>query len=314
MSASGIVRNLLRRALLRRPTVPVGERLPRAEFGTVPSVTFLGNTTLLFDDGATQLITDGFFSRPGILRTVIGTVDSDPEVVRQCLDRAGATRLAAVFVLHSHYDHLLDAPTVALSSGASLLGSLSSVMAGRGAGVPESRLLAVSEGQRYEFGRFTITPVVSGHVPPPRLAGVIDRPLRPPAAVSAYRMATCYSLIVQHGTRTVLVQGSAGTGPADFTGSPADVVYLAVGALGRQPVEYQDAYWDTVVVGSAARRVIPTHWDDFSRPLSRPLRPLPYLVDDISLTMDFLRRRAGHAGVDIRVPDPWIAADPFAGL
>ena len=39
-------------------------------------VTFLGVTTLLFDDGETQIMTDGFFSRPSLLQ-VARRVETD---------------------------------------------------------------------------------------------------------------------------------------------------------------------------------------------------------------------------------------------
>ena len=314
MTIGGRLQRVLRAVLIRRPAVPAGRDLPAAPPGSTFRVTFLGNATLLFDDGTTQLLTDGFLSRPGALRTAIGHVNSDPKVVDSCLQRAGVTRLAAVFPLHSHYDHVLDAPTVALHTGAQLLGSSSTAMVGLGSGVPERQLVVVSEGQRYPFGRFTLTPIVSGHVPPVRLAGTIDSPLRVPASVRSYRMATCYSLLVEHDGRRILVQGSAGAIPGSFAGYDADVVFLAVGALSKQPRQYQDRYWDDVVGAIGARRVLPIHWDDFSRPLSGKLVPLPYLLDNFGAILRFLDSRAAEPRIDVRIPQAWVAVDPFTQL
>jgi L-ascorbate metabolism protein UlaG (beta-lactamase superfamily) len=274
----------------------------------------LGNATLLLDDGETQLLTDGFFSRPGLLKTVLGPVHSNPDIVQSCLQRSAVTRLAAVFCLHTHYDHVLDAPTVALRTGAQLLGSASTAMVGRGSGVPENRLIEVSDSQSYSFGRFTVTPYRSGHVPPERLTGTIDSPLAVPARVTSYRMGTCYSLLVEHGVHRLLIQGSAGAVPGVLDRLEVDVVYLAVGALGKQSADYRRRYWNDVVGAVGARRILPIHWDDFSKPLSEDLVPLPYLVDNFDQTLRFLDERAAESGVEVNIPQAWVAVDPFAQL
>ncbi|HEX6315320.1 MAG TPA: hypothetical protein VFZ73_10700, partial [Gemmatimonadaceae bacterium] len=75
-------------------------------------VTFLGVSTLLFDDGETAIMTDGFFTRPGLF-SVATRIRPDSVRIRQALDSARVTRLAAVIPVHSHYDHAMDAPYVA---------------------------------------------------------------------------------------------------------------------------------------------------------------------------------------------------------
>src|SRR5688572_10083749 len=63
------------------------------------TVTFLGVSTLLFDDGETAILTDGFFSRPGLF-SVLTRIAPDSVIIQQALDRAGITRLAAVIPVH----------------------------------------------------------------------------------------------------------------------------------------------------------------------------------------------------------------------
>src|SRR4051812_34418470 len=43
-------------------------------------VTFLGTTSLLFDDGETAWMTDGFFSRPGVFNMVFGSVSPNEKI------------------------------------------------------------------------------------------------------------------------------------------------------------------------------------------------------------------------------------------
>jgi hypothetical protein len=63
---------------------PSGARRPAA--GDLPRRV---HPTLLFDDGKTALLTDGFFTRPGKLRTLLGRVAPDtPSSTRRCTGRA----------------------------------------------------------------------------------------------------------------------------------------------------------------------------------------------------------------------------------
>jgi L-ascorbate metabolism protein UlaG (beta-lactamase superfamily) len=81
-------------------------------------VRFLGTATISFDDGHTVIMTDGFFSRPSLARVLFGTVKPNEQRIREALQRAHLTRVAAIFVGHSHYDHAMDTAIVAERTGA----------------------------------------------------------------------------------------------------------------------------------------------------------------------------------------------------
>ena len=61
--------------------------VPTAEPGGL-SVTFLGVSTLLVTDGTSALMTDGFYSRPGLPRVALGRIAPDPARIDACLARA----------------------------------------------------------------------------------------------------------------------------------------------------------------------------------------------------------------------------------
>jgi L-ascorbate metabolism protein UlaG (beta-lactamase superfamily) len=300
-----------------RPSLEPYRDLVRAKPGGTPSgftVEFLGVSTLLFDDGDTAFMTDGFFSRPGKLRTAFGTVAPDAATIEQALRRAGVRRLAAVIPLHSHYDHALDAPFVARRTGALLVGSASSANIARGQGLAEDRIVVAQPGHVLRLGAFTIRFIASAHAPSPTAyPGEIAEPLRVPASARAFLEGGCYTLLVTRGDRSVLVQGSAGMVEGALRGVHADVVYLGIGLLGRQDAGYRERYWNALVRDTGAQRVIPIHWDDFWLPLDQPLVPLPLLVDDFDASMRFLVERAYRERVDLELPQPWLAADPYAG-
>jgi L-ascorbate metabolism protein UlaG (beta-lactamase superfamily) len=277
-------------------------------------VTFLGVSSLLLDDGETAILTDGFFTRPPKLGVLFGRVEPDRTLIATALQRAGITRLAAVIAVHSHYDHAMDSPEVARQTGALLIGSTSTANIGRGWGLSEDRMRVAADRATYSFGRFTITMLLSRHFPHPLAMGEITDPLVPPAHALSYREGGSYSVLVEHDGRRLLIQGSAGFIEGALAGHQADVVFLGIGGMGKKDGAYKEAYWQEVVGAVRARRIVPIHWDDFTLPLDRPLQAMPYMLDAVPASLDFLLVRGREQGVEVRLPVLWQKADPFGGL
>jgi L-ascorbate metabolism protein UlaG (beta-lactamase superfamily) len=278
------------------------------------TVTWLGVTTLLIDDGTSAVMTDGFFSRPGLGRVGVGKVSPSPTRVDGCLARVGVTRLAAVVPVHTHFDHALDSALVADRTGAQLVGGESAANVGRGHGLAAERLVIADSGTPIRLGAFDITLVKSRHSPPDRFPGTIDQPVVPPVRAAAYRCGEAWSAVVHHRSsgRRLLIQGSAGFVKGSLTGRHAEVVYLGVGQLGMQPESYLVDYWTETVRAVGARRVVLVHWDDFFRPLSKPLRALPYVADDLDVSVRVLSGLAEQDGVALDMPTVWQREDPWA--
>lgn len=288
-------------------------------------VTFAGVSTLLIDDGESAILTDGFFSRPGMLAVALRRIAPDTSRITGALHRLLAasptlTGVDAVIPVHSHFDHVLDSAEVALSTGAVLAGGESTANVGRGAGLSADRLVVVTPGTTWHRGTWTLRMVASAHCPPDRYPGTITAPLRPPARAAAYKCGEAWSILLSHRSgRRVLVQGSAGFVEGALAGEEADVVYLGVGQLGLQPEEYIETYWRETVRAVGARRAVLTHWDDFFRPLpmtdaDAPLRALPFAGDDLDVTMRVLTRLATRDGVVLSFPTVWRREDPWAAL
>jgi L-ascorbate metabolism protein UlaG (beta-lactamase superfamily) len=272
-------------------------------------VTFLGVSTVLFDDGDTAILTDGFFSRPGVVRTFLGRIRPDQQRIDAALARTGTDRLAAVFVVHSHYDHALDAATVARATGADLLGSTSTRNIALGAGFPLDRFRVVEVGWPVRYGQFELTPLPARHSPGDIAPGTIDSPLPTPARMLRFRTGECFSVHVRHRDRAALVHASANFVPGALAGHRADTVYLGIGTLGRQDEEFRDRYWRETVTATRAGRVVPVHWDNFTRALDLPLRPVPRPFDDVPSALAWLRERARAEDVSLVLPVPWEPTD-----
>jgi len=273
------------------------------------TMTWLGVTTLLFDDGETQILIDGFFSRPSLLDVALGRpVESDAATINYVLDEYHMRRLAAIIPVHSHYDHAMDIGAIANRTSASILGSSSSAQIALGAGVPEDQIVEVASGSEYSFGRFTVTMIGSNHAPiawggSVPYAGTIDEPLITPAPVSAWREGKSYSIVIAHPYGTTVVQGSAGFVPGALDGIEADVVMLGVSLIGGLGREYVEQYWQNLVTTTGAAHVFPFHFDDFLQPFGEIVL-YPRALDNFIDTAKWLDEIRARWDTDVKLHLP----------
>jgi L-ascorbate metabolism protein UlaG (beta-lactamase superfamily) len=61
-----------------------------------------------------------------------------------------------VLVTHTHYDHVLDVPHIALTTGAAVIGTESTENVMRAYDVPKEQLITVLGGEDYQFGSFSL--------------------------------------------------------------------------------------------------------------------------------------------------------------
>jgi L-ascorbate metabolism protein UlaG (beta-lactamase superfamily) len=260
---------------------------PRPPRNGAIKVTFLGTSTLLFEDDSTKLLVDGFISRPPLFHAITRPLRTNTTLVDSVLKRVGADRIDALFTVHSHYDHALDAAYIVRTRGGRLYGSESTKMVGLGGDVAADSIRVIVLGRPDSVGEFRVTAFRARHSKQLRLIrfpGVITHPLRQPAWVGQYREGGPYKaggsfdLLIQHGNRAILIKG----GPVDDAppaGLRADVVFLGTGTLGKRDRTFQNTYYEQWVCGVGARHVIPIHWDDFFAPLSDSLPVAPWVVD-----------------------------------
>ncbi len=277
-------------------------------------VTFLGVATLLIEDGETAILTDGFFTRPSVTDVLLRKIEPDRQRIANALSRAGITRLAAILVNHSHYDHVMDAPEVARLTGGLLVGSQSTANVGRGWGLPETQIRVVNAGDALSFGRFRVRVLEGRHAPSQYALGAITEPLRPPVRAHAYREGGSLAFFIEYAGKSILINASAGFFPEMFRRLRADVMFLGVGALGSQSEQTIDAYWDETIGVLGVRRVFLIHWDNFMLPLDRPLEPLPRIADSLDVTLRKMNERGQAQGVEVKLLDLFAKIDPFQNL
>jgi L-ascorbate metabolism protein UlaG (beta-lactamase superfamily) len=261
------------------------------------AVTWLGITTLLFDDGETQILIDGTFSRPDLFDILSQRrIYSDADTINYALAEFRMARVAAIVPVHSHFDHAMDVGFVANRTSAVVLGSESTANIARGANVPVSQYQILAGGETRQFGNFRITLIESRHAPigfgdQPPFPGSIDEPLQQPARIRDWREGGSWSVLIDHPQGTALVQGSGGFVEGALPAASADVVMLGVAGLASLGREYTAEYWKETVVRTGATRVFPVHYEDFTAPFGE-LRLFPDIVDRVVVSARWIDEMA----------------------
>lgn len=274
------------------------------------TVTWLGVTTLLFDDGETQILIDGFFSRPTLADILLRRrVNNDAAIIDYAMNEFRMRRLAAIIPVHSHFDHAMDVGAIANRSSASILGSESTAQIARGAGVPEDQITVVEQEASFEFGNFRVTLRPAGHAPigwrgAVPLDGEIEAPLKMPQPITAWRMGGAYTVIIEHPQGTALVQGSAAYKKYELQDIAADVVFLGVAQLGALGRDYAELYWQHTVTATGSHSVYPIHFDDYTQPFGVVALP-PKIIDNFDTTASWLNefRRRWDSDASLFMPE-----------
>ncbi len=263
-----------------------------------------GTSTLVFSDGETTLIIDGWFTRPSALAMLYGEIEPDLEAIEQGLARNEVTSAAMVIPVHSHYDHAMDSPEVARRTGALLVGSEATANIGRGWGLPEEQIRVVRDGDRLHFGAFEVVIHETKHFqfadPTFREQALgdpyITEPLVPPVPAFDYKVGVPLAVEIRHPRGSLLVQGSAGFIPGGLADVDVDVLFFGTGGLGTQTAEYRESYWRETVEATKPERLIPVHWDALFGPIEGPfrgsLRAASFLAAGSDLTLEFLQEKA----------------------
>lgn len=89
---------------------------------------------------------------PGLTLFFDAYLDKMPGSAPDGLAAAQVTEADFIFVTHAHFDHLYGADTIALNTGATVVGNPVSIQCLRSNGVPESQLLQVTGGETVDCG------------------------------------------------------------------------------------------------------------------------------------------------------------------
>jgi L-ascorbate metabolism protein UlaG (beta-lactamase superfamily) len=224
-------------------------------------VTYLGTNGYQFKFGGHALLVDPYFSRVDLLSVALGArIQPNVARINDGL-RHLASRADAILVTHGHFDHLLDVPSIMAKTQARLIASASSVDLAKRAGASLGD--AVSPGDVRRIGPWTIRVLPTTH---DRLFGKVpfDQPhwhaVVPQRAADWICGEPLAFLIEVNGQRIYIDSGGT---LAQLP--PKKRVDLAI--LGMALPDSR-ARLHAALERLQPRYILPSHQDDFFRPLS----------------------------------------------
>ena len=254
-------------------------------------LSYLGTAGWEITDGKTVVLVDPYLSRlkmatpgapasPEDHRAAVALDDvakSDESVIDAHIQRADF-----ILITHTHIDHILDMPYIAKKTGATVIGTESTINFARASGVPDAQLFPVQGGDDLEFGALSLrvipslhgilrhSPNISFFHPPPQST------IFPAGAKTPFRVR---DLLIEGGTLAylirlsgvqVLVFGSMNYIEREVDGLRPDVAIIGASAERREIHEYTARL---VRALGNPRLVLPTHWDRFNVPYSASQQP-----------------------------------------
>jgi L-ascorbate metabolism protein UlaG (beta-lactamase superfamily) len=255
-------------------------------------VRWLGTAGFAIEHDGHVILLDPYVTRASLARCVFGRLSPDLAAIERYTPRADAIVLG-----HTHFDHALDAPTIARRTGAKVFGSRSAAALCLAEGVDPGRVETIDPARgavEREVGPFTLrfvpsahSPLLLGRVP---FAGDIADCTDVPMRAERYRCGAVFGVEIRVAGRTLYHMGSAELVDASVDVRNVDLLLMCV------------AGWTTTrkLPERAASRLSPgavllSHWDDFLRPVGAPARALPAL--QLPRLVERLTRAAAGAKV-----------------
>jgi L-ascorbate metabolism protein UlaG (beta-lactamase superfamily) len=236
-------------------------------------VRWLGTAGFEIEHDGWVVLIDPYFSRPSLGQCFSGALVPDVALIRRHLGRVDA-----IVCSHTHFDHVLDVPTIARLTGARVFGSRSATLLCRAGNVHESQLSDVESGiTKAEVGPFALefvrsahSPLLLGRIPfPGDIADCDDLPL----TVSRYRCGAVFGTLLEVAGRSVYHVGSANLDDAARPRRREIDLALLCAAGWATTERFAERLMRNVSPGAIAL----SHWDNFFRPLDHPATPLPAL-------------------------------------
>lgn len=316
------------------------------------SVAFFGTTSFLVETPQSQIILDGYFSRPS--HKLFRKISPDPSVIQKILTEHGVCpsdeikaltesqascdnqlhrQLDLVLPLHGHYDHAMDSAYISGWTGARTLSnpSLDNMYVATAIYAQEmgyafkgdiAKNIAIKDHLGLQkpainVGDVSVRLLSTPHNENPisgKIAKKTDASFRFPSRIWNMGEGDSIAVLLEHEDRNLLFLGSAGDMTDQLAGVHAEVVFLSIGGLGSMTKTQRREYWRNTVEITKARRVFLTHWDDHQKPLPQPGGVLtPTGFEPHSRVLAQLRGLAGTE-VEIFFLPNRIAINPLEGL
>jgi L-ascorbate metabolism protein UlaG (beta-lactamase superfamily) len=268
-------------------------------------VTFFGTTSLLFDDGETQIMIDGFFTRPSFLKVGLCKLKTDTNLINKVIKSQKINRLKGIFASHSHYDHVMDAAYLAKVTKAILYGSSSTLNVGRGEGLSEDQMSQFNTEKEIRIGKFSVFIIKAKHSPQPKKidsAGQeITHSIKQPAKMKEFKEGGSFDILIKHEGHSILVKSSCNYVDKALDSVKVNVFFMGITGLVKKDSCFQNNLYKQTVEKISPSLIIPIHWDNFFKPLSKNLKAFPNFMNNTKANLDYIIKRAKADKIEVKI-------------
>jgi L-ascorbate metabolism protein UlaG (beta-lactamase superfamily) len=249
---------------------------------------YLGTAGWEISDGSTVILLDPYVSRihgpapPGGGSGHVVAADErqaydwhDLAIPDAAAIDAHIPRADFVLVTHTHYDHVLDVPHIALKTGATVVGTESTENVMRACKVAEDHLITVRGGEDFDFGKFSFKVIPSLHRPldhkhyfssataPAGMKGPLTlEQMHPEGGTLAY--------LIRFRGHQILAFGGMNYIERELSGLEPDVVLVGAAGSRKEIFDYAGRLMRALQYPPL---VLPTHWDNFLVPYEASQKP-----------------------------------------
>jgi L-ascorbate metabolism protein UlaG (beta-lactamase superfamily) len=262
---------------------------PSTEKASQVSLTYMGTAAWEISDGATVILIDPYLSRilvppPGAGSAALGRVPGDTrpehgwnEVVPPDVATIDSRIRRADFVLvtHTHVDHVMDVPHIALKTHAIVIGTESTENIMRAYNVPEDQLITVRGGEDYEFGKFSLKVIPSIHSALDHKhyfsSATFPSGMKAPLTLDQMNVeGGTVAYLIRFDGHQILAFGGMNYIEREIEGLTPDVVLVGASGARREIYDYtgrlmRDLHFPVLI--------FPTHWDNFVAPYEASQQP-----------------------------------------
>ena len=160
-------------------------------------------------------------------------------------------RLKAIFISHTHHDHVMDASYIANKCGARIIGSESCKNVALGGEVPEEKIEVFAHGSTYNIGDYKISILKSLHSKPTilnnDLGERITEQLKQPVGLREYKEGGSYDFFIEHSDKKILIRPSFNYIKGQLDDIDCDVLFLGVAGLAKAAQETEKTFFSETV-------------------------------------------------------------------
>lgn len=232
---------------------------------------WLGTAGWRIDVGSRTLLVDPYLSR---FRTGLFTGSFDAATNLHVDADAVAAHVGnpeTVLVTHSHWDHFNDVPHIAHTTGARVVGTMTTYNLAVAYGVDASQLSPVKGGEVFDFGDYVVEVIASLHSRNAAYSmafpGVRHRPPDEPQTISELPEGDtlAFQVTVKRGPSMFFM------GASDFVERNLASLAPDVAMVALRSSDATHAYVPRLIAAlDRPATVVPVHWDNFETPLQNP--------------------------------------------